>query len=474
MSDTLPSNSGFFQEINDGLDSANQTLGKVNEFLDKSKELLEKVGTVVTAVKALVAIADLLGLFGEKSELQSVINQLRTLIAGVMNKIDAASYLSTDQQIGENRAAVEHVLNEINHYLKSDKTEDDWETFMQPLEQTSSGAVTGLMEGSVWTRTFSENTLTTIKWAFPYYWPPRSGGLVWDYRMAMPALMHAISVRMLYITAKPEHNDFGDEANRDELNTYADFLLKKYNTILSGIVETPAPTPMEFRSFDPLGDSPLSFGTSGVFSGSWNEAYKRPCGAVDIYTGSSWIQRFELRQPVTYLKWKDEDSFNKDYNSQMMKSNTGPKTFAAHVAAVDKANQQEKEYAQKFYLAYSLRTKRAAGAAFGSIGLQGLWDFIGNLKKMIGEPWEEQPPHRGYSLANGIITGVKRWSETNHTGDVVPSGAVSLFGGHSVRRAAERIGPALSAKGGALQGAFSTLTGGSPTVSLRAMLAGTD
>lgn len=433
-------NKSIHKLIGDKLGVSQATQDKLLEIIGRGKEIVGFISSVSSTVGTAMTLLKLAGILEPgQSEFDKLYKKIEAALKAVTDRINNVSkqvtLLNVADKKGDSESVVKSVIAYLNYIEQFGSPPPADKLAAKEIEQNiskSSDAISDLMQPDYWRRTFDENAVCQLKWGQTKYRPPAedSGGFVWDYRLTLSALLYAISARLLILeTLEPDYKTI----NRDEINSYADYLLGVYKKIRDGIIRTPAPQEGADKTF------PLNSIPSFPFS-SW-ELYDNPCGAVEIYSGLGFIEILPFKQPA-YPPYK------KIYETP----------------------EEEIRYAKWFYQVFSLRVERAWQALYKSVGLPDLWGTIVHLKQIVGEYLPVIPPDLGFSL-RGVVESPVKILYFGFTGEIteypIPYKVDSLI---SMRNLASTLGKEFANV--PLPGSTEANPLYSSQISLRRMLAG--
>jgi len=372
----MSKNKSIHKLIGDKLGVSQATQDKLQEIIGRGKEIVGLISSVSSAVGTAMTLLKLAGILepGE-SEFDKLYKKIEAALKAVTDKINIVSkqvtLLNVADKKGDSDSVVKSVITYLNYIEQFGSPPPADKLLAKEIDQNiskSSDAISDLMQPDYWRRTFDENAVCQLKWGQTKYRPPAedSGGFVWDYRLTLSALLYAISARLLILeTLEQDYRTI----NRDEINSYADYLLGVYKKIRDGIIRTPAP--QERIPESGVGNTLAQISNPiSVWKFSNN-----PCGAVEIYSGLGFVEILPFAEPTD----------RKNYGSL----------------------EEKIRYAKWFYQVFTIRAERAWQALYKSVGLPDLWSTIVHLKQIVGEYLPVIPPDLGFSLRGVVESPVK-------------------------------------------------------------------
>src|SRR5271165_1567149 len=319
-------------------------VGDVFSAYSTGKSVLQQFGFLAKDL-SLQDIRDELTIIENK--IDSVLHDLETEILGAARQ---AIRLATGAKVAEAQTAVQTTAT----YLQFPNDQEQQMQFGLELHDSVNAIKDLTTTESYWQQVFSPRVFYSDQWSgtlLPSDAP--EGGLVFDYRCALPAFLAVIMARIAVGSA-------ADQTFKSTLISDIDSSANKLWTIYVRIL-----TQFIFISPPSLSSYNPPSGTS-----DWWRTLNYIYGAVERYSGTSIIGGFPWREIPDFMLW---DASNPDIVATLPPVLTNP------------SSPEASRMYDMFAVRYELRTRVLSVALYRKIGLEGLWKTINKLYTMIGE-----------------------------------------------------------------------------------------
>ncbi len=208
--------------------------------------LISSVWGYFNAAKSVLAQ---LGLFPQSDQIAQLRQAIDELWRNFQAVIAALDTEGTMRDVDNQRSLGENELQNLQEFAPEDPSatgvNPQWDSLIAEVLDNSSLAVVTLGKSSYWQRVFFPELVYSPPWPGPsdqalLFTPQHQSGLVFDYRLTLPAYLEVISIRLTILVAVVKH--YLDNS-KDELNTMATTLEGYFNQIRNGIIELGPPVP---------------------------------------------------------------------------------------------------------------------------------------------------------------------------------------------------------------------------------------
>lgn len=238
--------------------------------------LAAQAGAVISGVAGVVNFVigalKMVGAIEEDNPYDLLFNRIDKSLQAILQATQTGSVLSTMQNIrdivGESESSATFAVQHISAKYPQD-------TFslnrLALADKDSLDAMNTLSGDAYWLRIYDEPSIVGPWMSGIPARPVVSQNLVWDYRLALPAWLKCLIVRLAVIEAiDPLHKNL---AFRDEILGYATFTRQIEGRMRAGIA----------TAVLPIGEAQFPF---------FAKFHAQPCGAVDLHSGLSDYQPF--------------------------------------------------------------------------------------------------------------------------------------------------------------------------------------
>lgn len=390
---------------------------ELSETADNAMEVIKTFSDAVSAAKTAYAGAKWaltqLGFLEEEidplTELSSKVQALTALVekkfAEVLDKVQIVFILTTRQKIAELVSEAGTGLKILAPHPPGSPAflnrEDD-------ADAASHKALDTLSNDSYWQRPYHEPWVYADPWSGPLK-PPGAGLMVFDYRLALPAYLEAIALRIAIVSL------IGLD-RKVEYAQRADFLLQKHDTILQGIAGLRPPGLKEFAPFyTETGSFSVQHKVASIEfwrnDSLWAQR-ARQLGAVERYSAAAVTEAYP---PITLPKLPEapeplrDDGLPAGPNEPPTQAGPNepppgsPSDSPAERARKKKVEQYElrlQSFRQamaaydaevgriygRFLLRHAVRTLLKQKEVYAGVGLPAVWQSVNHLRRLAGKP----------------------------------------------------------------------------------------
>ncbi len=248
------------------------------------------IGGVQGAVNFVTSILTMLGIISAPASALDI--AVQTLIQEFKDLLFVEGQQITMLDIAQWTGQADSAFTLLQNALESNSPPDPsattgdaaWIDMRNTIDSQSNLAAQTLGQSAYWTRPFYSELVYSDAWVGNLVppspsdpnTPASSGGLVFDYRLPLPACLKVVSVRLVILAAF--NRSFG-QGIRQELAGYVNLLIGYYTTMVSGLVEH---NPPEYAAVlahyeTPQGAPPTLFPSAWALAGNL-------LGAVDVYS----------------------------------------------------------------------------------------------------------------------------------------------------------------------------------------------
>jgi hypothetical protein len=365
----------------------------VAKAVEKAGAYVSIVGDAFTAYSVGKSVLQMFGVIEGDHSLQDIKDELDAIeqkIDSVLHDLEADILGAARQQmrtaIAEKVAEATTSLHAAEGYVKAPHDPQQQAVFALAIRD-SGQAVTALADDAYWKLVFSPRVFYNDSWSgtlLPSEAP--EGGLVFDYRCALPAYLAAILSRIVVLTA-------ADQTFKSQLMSEIENGANHLLTIHLRIV----------KQFAFISPPPLSWYITPTASDSWrtlNYIY----GVVERYSGTSRVGGFPWQEIPDFMLWDATD----------------PAITLPPVLTNPSSPEASQRY-DLFAVRYELRTRVLSVAHYRTIGLESLWNIINKLYTMIGKQPAAVPSElRRYTVLSmrDAYTAFPQWVKTEMGGNI--------------------------------------------------------
>lgn len=271
------------QNMSNGLSDLKDVLGlskQTEQTLDGVSSVIGAISSVWGDFNTAKSILETLGLFPQSDQVSQIRQAIDKLWQEFQAVIAALDQEGSMRAVDHFRSMAENELQNLSEYAPENPLDTNNPSYPQWTDSMVTGVLDNTSEpvielgkSSYWLRVFVPELVykdpTRIQWPLV---PPASG-LIFDYRLTLPAYLEVISIRLTILLAVVKNYV---EYSKTELNAMATTLEGYFNQIRSAIIEIGPPV-REGGVPDP------SYPGEPYTTGMWQQ-YGAPVGAFEFYS----------------------------------------------------------------------------------------------------------------------------------------------------------------------------------------------